>query len=206
MSWIALFLGLILLLAGGAGLAASFDLLTTELGLLYATCGAIAFSGGIITIAIGLLIRRVDALRRALLDGSKAMAPERRDAAVPPLLAGIEPVAVPEPIEANLAIPEVAVALPDDAVEPAAVSHEAVRSEEASINETRKGYPPSREASARNASEPAPAPPSLVGRYSAGGANYAIFSDGSIEAKTDQGDYKFGSMSEFKAFIAAKRG
>ena len=48
-------------------------------------------------------------------------------------------------------------------------------------------------------------PPTLVGRYSAGGANYSIFSDGSIEAETDQGAFKFGSMTEFKAFIAAKR-
>src|SRR5579863_4935741 len=68
MSWIVLLLGLLLALAGGAGLVASIDLQTTELGLVYAACGAIGVSGGIITIAIGLLIRRVDALRGALLE------------------------------------------------------------------------------------------------------------------------------------------
>ena len=45
MSWIALILGLLLALAGGAALVASIDLLPTELGLLFATCGAIAISG-----------------------------------------------------------------------------------------------------------------------------------------------------------------
>ena len=48
MSWIALLLGLILALAGGAALVASIDLLTTELGVLYATCGAIAVERGVI--------------------------------------------------------------------------------------------------------------------------------------------------------------
>lgn len=50
-----------------------------------------------------------------------------------------------------------------------------------------------------------PAPTTLVGRYSAGGANYSIYSDGSIEAQTDQGAFHFASMTEFKAYIAAKR-
>ncbi len=30
-------------------------------------------------------------------------------------------------------------------------------------------------------------PPSLIGRYSSGGANYMIFADGSIEAETQEG-------------------
>jgi hypothetical protein len=51
---------------------------------------------------------------------------------------------------------------------------------------------------------PGPAP-TIVGRYSAGGANYSIFSDGSIEAETEDGAYRFASMSEFKAFVAGKR-
>lgn len=53
--------------------------------------------------------------------------------------------------------------------------------------------------------EPAPQPTTLVGRYTAGGANYSIFSDGSIEAETEQGAFHFASMNEFKAYVAAKR-
>jgi hypothetical protein len=61
------------------------------------------------------------------------------------------------------------------------------------------------EAASMEASTGEPAPTTLVGRYSAGGANYSIYSDGSIEAETDQGAFHFASMNEFKAYIAAKR-
>jgi len=33
-----------------------------------------------------------------------------------------------------------------------------------------------------------------------------IFSDGSIEAKTENGTYKFASMSDFRAYLAGARG
>ncbi|MGA2794084.1 MAG: hypothetical protein ABSE69_11205 [Roseiarcus sp.] len=205
MSWLTLFLGLILALAGGAALAASFDLLTTELGLLYATCGAIALSGGVIVIAIGLLIRRVDALRGAVLRGIEETRPERAEPLVPPLLAGIEPVVLAE-MGAVPAREAPASEFSEPAMTPAPSSalDDAGDREAGAINENRKGHLPSLEALEQAAQEP-PAPPTLVGRYSAGGANYSIFSDGSIEAETDQGAFKFGSMNEFKAFIAAKR-
>src|SRR5208283_279346 len=44
-------------------------------------------------------------------------------------------------------------------------------------------------------------PPTLIGRYTSGGANYMIFSDGSIEAETDEGAFKFASMGDFKKFL-----
>jgi hypothetical protein len=43
----------------------------------------------------------------------------------------------------------------------------------------------------------------VVGKYSAGGVSYSIFVDGSIEADTPNGVYKFQSMEELKAFIDA---
>ncbi len=46
------------------------------------------------------------------------------------------------------------------------------------------------------------APPSLVGSYSSGGANYKIFADGSIEAELSEGTFKFASMSDFKRHLA----
>jgi hypothetical protein len=205
MSWIAFLLGLMLATAGGAALVLSIDLLTTELGLLYATCGAVAFSGGIIVIAIGLLIRRVDALRRALPPANEWRLSERSEPLVPPLVAGIEPVVLGEP-GAMPSRDGPATDLSEPATSPGPSSSlDAGDPAEAPINENRKGHLPSLEAPEGAAEEPAPLP-TLVGRYSAGGANYSIFSDGSIEASTDQGDFKFGSMSEFKAFIAAKKG
>jgi hypothetical protein len=43
--------------------------------------------------------------------------------------------------------------------------------------------------------------PSEVGRYEADGTTYVMFSDGSIEARSEQGVYRFGSMAELKAFF-----
>jgi hypothetical protein len=218
MSWIAFLLGLVLVLAGGAGLVASIDLATTELGLVYATCGAIAVSGGVITIAIGLLIRRVDALRGALSHEreEEPRAMERAEPIVPPLLAGIEPVVLPdlEAPHAAEAPPPVAVAVEP---EPAAPSPSALEGagepepapEVAPVNENRKGHLPGlddlEQAITPTAVKPAGPAPSLIGRYSAGGADYSIFSDGSIEAQTSQGEFKFASMREFKEFISTKK-
>ena len=41
----------------------------------------------------------------------------------------------------------------------------------------------------------------VVGRYQAGGASYALFSDGTIEVETDTGVHRFGSMDELKQFL-----
>ncbi|MBS7702492.1 hypothetical protein [Chelatococcus asaccharovorans] len=45
--------------------------------------------------------------------------------------------------------------------------------------------------------------PTVVGTYSAGGNLYVMFSDGSIEAETSRGTYRFGSLDELKAYVAA---
>jgi hypothetical protein len=200
MSWIALFLGLILTSAGGVAVFYSVDLLPTELGVVYATCGAIGLSGGFITIAIGLLIRRVDALRR-IPSRNDARPAERPEPIMPPLAAGVAPVAVPEP-SVHAAGTEVSGFSPATAPEPSAMLDNCDVSE-APINENRKGHLPTHDAPEPTAVEPSP--PKLVGRYGAGGANYSIFSDGSIEAETEQGAFKFASMGDFKAFIATKR-
>jgi hypothetical protein len=54
------------------------------------------------------------------------------------------------------------------------------------------------------AAAPAEQNPEIVGKYSAGGVSYSIFVDGSIEADTPNGVYKFLSMEELKAFIDAR--
>jgi hypothetical protein len=43
--------------------------------------------------------------------------------------------------------------------------------------------------------------PIVVGRYTVGEHTYAMFSDGSIEANTSEGLYRFSSMDDLKAFI-----
>ncbi|MGO9005951.1 MAG: hypothetical protein ACLQIQ_01060 [Beijerinckiaceae bacterium] len=56
-------------------------------------------------------------------------------------------------------------------------------------------------AAATNHIAPISGEPSEVGRYEADGTTYVMFSDGSIEAQSEQGVYRFGSMAELKAFF-----
>ena len=50
----------------------------------------------------------------------------------------------------------------------------------------------------------APAP-TIVGRYSSGGSDFTLYSDGSIDAQTDQGLFHFASMVELRAYIEAQK-
>lgn len=43
--------------------------------------------------------------------------------------------------------------------------------------------------------------PAVIGRYEADGTSYTMYADGSIEAQSDAGIYRFASMADLKAFI-----
>ena len=176
-------LGLVLAICGGASQAASVDLLPTELGMLYAIAGIVALCSACIVISIGALITRIgkpsEAGPRAV---EKALAP-RAEPAAPPVIA-------PVLAEAEQPAPE--------AVERVELVDEDV------VNENRAGHLPTLEEVESAIAHPEP-PPTLVGRYSAGGANYMIFSDGTIEAELEGGAYRFASMGDFKAYIAGRK-
>ena len=176
-------LGLVLAICGGASLAASVDLLPTEMGMLYAMVGAVALCSACVVISIGALITRLGTPREA---GPKAVAQA--------LTTPSEPVA---PHIVAPAAPEVEPAAPE-AVERVEVVDEDV------VNENRAGHLPTLEEVESAITHPEP-PPTLVGRYSAGGANYMIFSDGTIEAELEGGAYRFASMGDFKAYIAGRK-
>jgi hypothetical protein len=59
---------------------------------------------------------------------------------------------------------------------------------------------PDREPDAKASTEPAPA---VIGTYNSGDNRYVMFSDGSIEAETPEGVFRFNSLDELKEFIAA---
>ena len=50
---------------------------------------------------------------------------------------------------------------------------------------------------------PPPPTSAVIGRYEADGTSYVMYADGSIEAHSDAGTYRFASMTELKAFIEA---
>src|SRR4051812_20663991 len=46
-------------------------------------------------------------------------------------------------------------------------------------------------------------PAAIIGTYNSGDNHYVMYSDGSIEAETPQGNFRFGSLDELKEFIAS---
>jgi hypothetical protein len=46
-------------------------------------------------------------------------------------------------------------------------------------------------------------PATVIGTYNSGDNKYVMFSDGSIEAQTPSGVFRFQSLDELKEFIAA---
>jgi hypothetical protein len=180
-------LSLVLLVAGAASGYQSLDLLPTGIGVLYALAAAVGVAAAVVTFAIGVAIRRIDALTR-LVKQSAAL-----DATPAPL--DTAPTIEPPPAEEAVAQP-VAV----EAETPASVDALLQAEDESPININRAGHLPSLEA-IETVLETPEAPPSLIGSYSSAGANYKIFADGSIEAETSEGTFKFASMGDFKRHL-----
>jgi len=190
MALFVFFLALILAAGGGGALMASLDLLPTEVGMLYATCGVIALSAACVVASIGALIVRVD--RAGAKVGNALLADEEHGGPfVHAHPAAAAPPPEPAPVEAPASEPE-----PAPATAPV---------EDDSVNENRAGHLPTLEEIEETIAHPEP-PPRLIGRYSAGGANYAIYSDGSVEAEMTEGQFNFASMNDFRAFLEDRRG
>jgi hypothetical protein len=190
MSILIFVLSLILLIAAGASGYASLDLLPTSTGVLYALAGATAACAAVVTFAVVVLIRRVDALRKLVQqsDGLSIFRPGF----------GITPLAETAPAGEVSAAP-----LALNADEPESVEEAFAVEDESPININRAGHLPSLEAieTVLETPEEPQGPPSLIGSYSSAGANYKIFSDGSIEAETSDGTSRFASMSDFKRHL-----
>jgi hypothetical protein len=189
------FLSLVLLIAAAASGYESIDLLPTSTGFLYAFAGAVAACAAVITFAIAVLIRRIDRLTRS--------APQ---SARPSILSpgfGVTPSAETAPAEGFSEAP-LAIEAKGLGGEEEAPGIE----EEGPININRSGHLPSLETieTVLETPEEPQGPPSLIGSYSSAGANYKIFADGSIEAETSEGTFKFASMNDFKRHLVERRG
>ena len=67
-----------------------------------------------------------------------------------------------------------------------------------------EGAGPSHEEHPQEEGDAGPAQePGVVGRYSSGDSHYTLYSDGSIDAQTDQGIFRFASMADLRAHIEA---
>jgi hypothetical protein len=189
-------LSFILLIAAAASGYQSLDLLPTSIGVLYALAGVVAVCAAVVAFAIGVMIRRIDALARLL----KELGPR----------AGLEFTAARETLpseEIFAASPSNKAPLMSAAIAAEPADEGRAGEDESPININRAGHLPSLEAVEAVLETPEPqGPPSLIGSYSSAGANYKIFSDGSIEAETNEGTFKFSSMSDFKRHLIDSRG
>jgi hypothetical protein len=179
-------LSLILLIAAVASGYQSVDLLPTSLGVLYALAAAVAGCAALVTFAIAVLIRRIDTLTKLV-----------RQSAAPASMEMARPVLAEE----------IVLAAPATEAGVSGRGDEALAGEDESpININRTGHLPSLEATVETLDPEAHGPPTLVGSYSSAGANYKIFTDGSIEAETGEGTFKFASMSDFKRHLLETKG
>jgi hypothetical protein len=189
-------LSLILLIAAVASGYASIDLLPTSTGVLYALSGAVAACAAVVTFALAVLIRRIDAI--AKLVRQSAAGPLAR-----PLAFEVPPSTETAPAEHVSAAPSAIEAGMRESGNEAPVGED-----ESPININRSGHLPSLETieTVLETPEEPQGPPSLIGSYSSAGANYKIFADGSIEAETSEGTFKFASMNDFKRHLVEGRG
>jgi hypothetical protein len=188
MSALIFALSFTLLVAGAASGFQSVDLLPTSIGVLYALAGAVAVCAAVVTFAIAVAIRRIDALAKLLQQPA-------------------EPSALLGPLDMTSATGTAPVA-PIEAGAPESGNGGAAAEDDSPININRTGHLPSLEAieTALETPEEPQGPPSLIGSYSSAGANYKIFADGSIEAETGDGTFKFASMSDFKRHLLGTKG
>jgi hypothetical protein len=188
-------LSLVLLVAGAASGYQSLDLLPDTLGALYALAGAVGVAAAVVTFAIGVAILRIDALAKLM---RQSVAPVALDTAHDSERAAldaapkIEPAPVGETVFAPVAV---------EAETPEGVDEAVATEDESPVNINRAGHLPSLDA-IETVLETPETPPSMIGSYSSAGANYKIFADGSIEAETSEGTFKFASMSDFKRHLA----
>ena len=182
-------LSLILLIAAAASGYQSIDLLPTSIGVLYALICAVAACGAVVTFAIGVLTWRIGALTKLVRQSTMPLAVPAAFEAAPPA-----ETAPAEHVSAALSAIEARTSENLD---------EALGAEDESpINFNRSGHLPSLETIDTILETPEEqGPPSLIGSYSSAGANYKIFADGSIEAETSEGTFKFASMSDFKRHL-----
>jgi hypothetical protein len=193
MAFLIFALSLALLIAGLASGYVSLDLLPLAPGLVYAFGGAVAISMAIVAFALGVAIRRIDALAELV---------RRAPGGYGPVGAGlVEHAFAAPPVEADLPMAEAGAEKARAREVPTERSGESLMEDAAPTNEIESGDAPSQEGIG-DAIEASQAPSPLIGRYSSSGTNYMIFADGSIEAETQEGAFRFASMGDYKQFLA----
>jgi hypothetical protein len=217
MAIVLVLVALAMIAGGAAAIVQGVPIMVLERGWTLVIAGAVVAGSGAILAGIGFSL---SALRR--IEGELGRLRERvgrLDAAVPVppppsgLTASREGPAGPTPPFPGLgAEPRPVPSARRTTVVSAAEPDRAAQASELALDPVangRLGQPAA--ARAPNGAEPPSAgpaktatqTPTVVGTYTSGGNSYAMFSDGSIEAETPNGQFRFQSLDELKAFIAS---
>ncbi|MFY9656658.1 MAG: hypothetical protein WAK01_08735 [Methylocystis sp.] len=210
--WALRFLGLALGLGGGAAMLRGWDIVQVERGWSQFIAGAVALSGGAVVLALAEVVARLDRLLAAAApaaaDAKASSAPQGPVQAVPPPppvkrgpaepppepktapLSGAR--AVPEPFQEPVADPQPAKPSPTGTLAPPApLRVRRVEEPEPLSRGTIQTTPQAEEAHE-------------IERYQAGGMTYVMYSDGSVEVRSEAGAQRFSSLEELRAVLATE--
>jgi hypothetical protein len=204
---VALYLLALGMVAGGVASAYfGSDIIVLERGWSMVISGAVAASAGAVLAGIAAAVGRLKRIEREFARLGDRLA--RAELPAPPPLAGVAESAAeikdleiaPEPV---LAGRHAADRLRADGAR--AQPHEAalVAADGGLPAMAEPPAPPAPSMPAPPVEEPArPGADQVVGKYESGGNAYTMYADGSIEADTPAGRFRFRSLDELKEFIA----
>lgn len=207
--WGVIATGVLLALLGGYWLVAGWEHVQIERGWSQFIAGAVALSGGVITMAIGRLIRLLAAQPRvvapAQTSAREAVKPpsERSAASAPESTERVRPsaqLATFQPVAGNPALSS-ELSMPQEPLAPARIETTGSRSmaPEPDVLMTESSPAPPQadwrsQSNYMDAEEPAE-----VDRYTAGDSTYVMYSDGSVEVRTPQGARRYESLDALRA-------
>jgi len=180
--WGVIFLGILLVVAGGYGLWAGWDLIQLERGWSQFIAGSVALSGGVMTIALGRILAVLTSLKTLPLTSGDR---ERVSEAIQPL----PPSSAGSKIEASGARTAPQTISPDR--------------QDMSLVSAKSVPPP--EPMERPQTPSVQGEGEEVDRYSAGDTTYIMFSDGSVEVRKATGSQRFPSLAALRAATGSKR-
>lgn len=180
--WGVIFLGILLVFGGGYGLWAGWDLIQLERGWSQFIAGSVALSGGVMTIALGMILTALTSLKSLpLISADREIASQE---AINPLSS----------VSAESKIKAAGARTVHQALSP--------DRQDTLLASTKLGPQP----------EPIERPQTSVqgeaeevDRYSAGDTTYIMFSNGSVEVRKATGSQRFPSLAALRAATGSKR-
>jgi hypothetical protein len=213
----------VMTVGGLAAIYSGSDIIVMERGWTMVIAGSVIAASGVLLGGIATAVARLQGLQGEFARLANRLAPSQSGSFAPALEVAMERSASPQPSAPPLGpVPEMAAhrdldIRPEPILPPQPQPEPAPAAMQVPTPAPEAGphvaTPPrsEREAPAferelAEMTEPEdvaePAPPTVVGTYNSGGNFYIMYSDGSIEAETPAGKFRFDSLDELKDFIA----